>query len=98
MKRKPKNLQNALEAVDKLPDDWFGSETASFEDLPSISSKKDTMRTSIYLKIDDLNYLKNISKESRVPVAQITGEIVAKFIKESGIKKESNSKKDGTNN
>lgn len=32
----PKDLQKALEAIDQLPDDWFGNEEASFEDLLDI--------------------------------------------------------------
>jgi hypothetical protein len=32
----PKDLQKALDAIDQLPDDWFGNETASFEDLPGL--------------------------------------------------------------
>jgi hypothetical protein len=32
----PKDLQKALDAIDQLPDDWFGNETASFKDLLDI--------------------------------------------------------------
>ncbi len=79
----PKVLQKALDNVDKLPDDWFGSESASFDDLPSIVSKNETMRTSIYLKKEDLTFLKQISKQKHVPVAQITGEIISQFIQQA---------------
>jgi hypothetical protein len=34
----PKALQEALDRVEKLPDDWFGSESANFDDLPSAES------------------------------------------------------------
>jgi hypothetical protein len=49
MRDNPKKLQKALDDVDRRPDDWFGVEAANFDDLPSISSKKEIMRTSIYL-------------------------------------------------
>ena len=90
MKNKPKALQKALDAVDQLPDDWFGNETASFDDLPSISSKKEITRTSVYINKDDLQYLKKVSKRTHVSVAQISGEIIASFIAKSR-------QRDGTN-
>lgn len=83
MEKKPKALQAALDKAAVLPDEWFGKEVASFDDLPSIASKKDIMRTSIYLKKQDLEFLKNISRETHVPVAQITGEIISSFIQQT---------------
>ncbi len=79
----PKALQEALDQVEKLPDHWFGSESASFDDLPCIASKSDTIRTSIYLKSEDLVFLKQVSKVKHVPVAQITGEIISQFIEKA---------------
>ena len=29
-------IEKALKAIDNLPDDWFGTETANKEDLPKI--------------------------------------------------------------
>ena len=48
MKKTPKALKDALVKVDHLPDDWFGKETLSFDDLPCISEKEQFTRTSIY--------------------------------------------------
>lgn len=83
MKKKPKELQAALDRIDELPDNMFGSESASFEDLPSVKAKKNIIRTSTYIKESDLKYLKTISKNTHVPVAQLTGEIISKFVKEA---------------
>lgn len=86
MTKRPKALQDAIDHTNSLPDDWFGTESADFNDLPSINSKKDVMRTSIYLKKEDLAYLKKVSKTSHVPVAQITGDIISQFIRQTKIK------------
>lgn len=83
MKKKPEALQAALDHAASLPDEWFGKETASFDDLPSIASKKDITRTSIYLKKQDLEILKEISKQKHVSVAQITGDIISNFISQT---------------
>lgn len=87
MKKKSKVLTEALEHLDQLPDNWFGDESATFEMLPSVASKKETIRTSTYLNKDDLQYLKLVSKKTHVPVAHLTGEIVAKFVEEAKKKK-----------
>ena len=83
MKNRPKELKAALEKIDELPDNMFGSESASFEDLPSVKAKKNIIRTSTYIKESDLKYLKSISKNTHVPVAQLTGEIISKFVKDA---------------
>ena len=83
MKNRPKELKAALEKIDELPDNMFGSESASFEDLPSVKAKKNIIRTSTYIKESDLKYLKTISKNTHVPVAQLTGEIISKFVKDA---------------
>ena len=89
MKNRPKELKAALEKIDELPDNMFGSESASFEDLPSVKAKKNIIRTSTYIKESDLKYLKTISKNTHVPVAQPTGEIISKFVKEARTRAES---------
>lgn len=83
MKNRPKELQAALDKIDELPDSMFGSESASFDDLPSVQAKKDIIRTSTYIKQSDLMYLKTISKDTHVPVAQLAGEIISKFVEEA---------------
>ena len=83
MKDKSKVLQNALDDVDSLSDDWFGSDSASFDELPSIAAKHNITRTSAYIRKEDLAYLKTISKKSHVSVAQITGDIVSLFVEQS---------------
>jgi len=87
MKQKPKALQNAFDKIDSLPDDWFGNESASFEDLPSISAKQNITRTSAYIKAEDLAYLKSVSRQTHVSVAQITGDIVSRFVEDAKKKK-----------
>ncbi len=87
MKKTTKKLQEAFSKIDSLPDDWFGSESASFEDLPSISAKQSMTRTSAYIKNDDLIFLKAVSKNTHVSVAQITGDIVSKFVQDAKKKK-----------
>ncbi len=83
MKNESDKLKRALNKIDELPDSMFGSESASFDDLPSVLLKKDIIRTSTYLKQSDLMYLKEISKRTHVPVAQMTGEIISKFVEEA---------------
>lgn len=87
MKKIPKKLQKAFNQTDKLSKDWFGEEMATFDELPSVSSKKEIIRTSTYLKEEDLDYLKNVSKKTKVSVAQLTGDIVHEFIKRAKNKK-----------
>ena len=83
MKKKSKALRKAIDKVDSLPDEWFGEEKVSFDDLPSISAKKNITRTSAYINNDDLAYLKAVSKKTHVSVAQITGDIIARFVEEA---------------
>jgi len=66
-----------------LPSDWFAEESASFDNLHSVSAKQNITRTSTYIKNEDLLYLKSISKKTHVPVAQLVGDIVSKFVQES---------------
>ncbi len=40
MKKKSQLLSKVLAKVDELPNDWFGEESASFEDLPYVSAKQ----------------------------------------------------------
>jgi hypothetical protein len=83
MKTKSKTLKKALKNVDDLSDDWFGNESANFKDLPSISAKQSITRTSAYINNEDLAYLKKVAKKTHVSVAQITGDIVARFVEKS---------------
>jgi len=87
MEKKPEPLQKALDKSETLSDDWFGSEKASLEDLPSISAKKNMTRTSVFIHKDDLIALKNISKKVHVPVSRIMGEIISQYVMR--LKKES---------
>ena len=80
MRKKTSALKKALDKVDSLPDEMFGNESASFDDLPSVKTKREIRRTSVYINNDDLQYLKQISKKTSVPVAQISGEIISEFI------------------
>lgn len=89
MKKQRKALKKALSKVDELPDDWFGSQSASFEDLPSVSAKKNITRTSAYIKAEDLAYLKSVSRKTHVSVAQITGDIVSQFVEAAKKKRKS---------
>lgn len=89
MKKQRKALKKVLSKVDELPDDWFGSQSASFEDLPSVSAKKNITRTSAYIKAEDLAYLKSVSKITHVSVAQITGDIVSQFVEAAKKKRKS---------
>lgn len=51
----PKVLQKALDQVDKLPDHWFGTESASLEDKDVRSDMIEELISSVNLGIDSLS-------------------------------------------
>ena len=55
----------------------------------TLGIKINKIGSSLLSPENDLKYLKIISKNTHVPVAQLTGEIISKFVKEARTRTES---------
>ena len=79
-------LAVALKKTDKLSDNWFGSEEASLEDLPSVRRSR-RIRKNIFIDRETVDALEQVCKRHKVPFTDVANDILTKFVDEQKKKK-----------
>ena len=80
MNKARKKLNAALKHTDELPENWFGVEEASIEDLPSIQRNR-RIRKNIYIEEKTVNALEHFCEQHKTSFTDIANDILTKFVK-----------------
>jgi len=79
MSNAKRRLAAALKKTDQLPDHWFGKESASYEDLPSLQRTR-RVRKNIFIEEAIANELEEICKKNQVSFTDIANDILRNFV------------------
>ncbi len=79
MSNAKKRLEAALKKTDQLPNHWFGSETASYEDLPSLQRNR-RVRKNIFIEEAIVDELEELCKKNQVSFTDVANDILRNFV------------------
>jgi len=74
-----KKLEAALRKTNGLPNTWFGTEEASFDDLPSVQKAR-RVRKNIYIEEVVAHDLEALCKEKNVSFTDVANDILKNFV------------------
>ena len=74
-----KRLAAALKKTDSLPEHWFGTESASMEELPSVR-RRSRVRKNIFIEQETVDALEGFCKARNVPFTDVANDILRSFV------------------
>lgn len=79
MSNAKKRLEAALKKTDRMPENWFGNESATYEELPSLQRTR-RVRKNIFIEEAVVNEIEEFCKKNRVSFTDIANDILRSFV------------------